>query len=59
MGLDPPLHLGWRLRCAAAAEVHPGTLGCVQGAIGEGTSGGDVTVNMGRATWKRQEGEDG
>lgn len=38
-GLEAPLHLGRRPGGAVAAEVHLGALGCIQGAIGEGTRG--------------------
>lgn len=39
VGLEAPLHLGRRPGGTAAAEVHLGALGCIQGAIGEGTRG--------------------
>lgn len=59
VGLDPPLHLGRRLRGTAAVEVHLGAPGCVQRAVGEGASGWDVNFHVGRATWEWQGREDG
>lgn len=45
-GPELPLNHWRRPRATAAAEVHLGAFGCIEGAIGERAGAGDVDLNL-------------